>query len=159
MDLIFEKEEFAQLVKPVEPVEVKLPENSAMNVDINPNSDFVNNNRVKVEQEDPNLFNSCFAGNTSADDKLNISVDNVVCRWVDSNNVHYHQIYPIGITMYDVEDVFNGINLNSLMGSYKGMIESIVSSGTTYSVTLNYHSCNNSRQLHWLSYGQEWTKP
>lgn len=158
MDLIFEKDEFPQLVKPVAPVEVKFPDNSAMVVDINPSSDFVENNRFKVEQEDPNLNNSCFAGNTAADGKINVTFDNVVCRWVDSNAVFYHQIYPLGFTMYNVNDVNEGMNLNSFMGAYKGMIESIVQVGSPFSVTVNYHTCNNARHISWSSYGQTWTK-
>lgn len=158
MDIINERKQFAQLVKPAEPIEIKLPENEGLTVDFDPNSNFTSGSRLKVVQEDVNLHASCLAGNTSADDKINVTLDNVVCRWVDSNNLHYHQIYPLGFTMYNVNDVSDGINLNSIMGSYKGMIESIVDVGTVFSVTVNYHAVNYSRHVTWLSYGQTWTK-
>lgn len=149
---------YAQLVKLLDPVEVKLPEGEGLTVDFDPHSDFTTGTRLKVAQEDANLHGSCLAGNTSADGKLNVSVDSVVCRWVDSNGVSYHQIYPVCYTMYNVDDVNTGVNLNSLIGAYKGMIESLVPSGTTYSVTINYHSCNYSRHLSWNNYAQSWTK-
>lgn len=158
MDLINEKKTYPQKVEVVNPISFN-KSGGSMVVDFDPTSNFTTGSRVKVAQEDPNLHGSCLAGNTSADGKYNISVDSVVCRWVDGNGVFYHQIYPINYTMYNVADVNNGINLNSLMGAYKGMIESIVSSGVTYSVTLCYHTCDYARHLVWSTYGQTWTKP
>lgn len=152
------EKKYPQLVEFASPVEIKFPEGSPMVVDFDPASDFTSGTRVKVAQEDPTLHSSVLAMNTSGDGKMHIVCDNVVCRWVDSNSVHYHQIYPLGFTMYDVVDVMNGINLNSFMGSYKGMIESILSSGTTYSVTLNYHTISYDRHVTWLNYGQTFTK-
>lgn len=157
MDLINKVKEYFQKVVVVNPIKLDMTDTSML-VDIDPNSNFSTGTRIKVAQEDPNLHGSCLAGNTNADGKINITIDNIVCRWIDSNNVHYHEIYPIGFTMYNVNDVSDGINLNSIMGSYKGLIESIVNTGVTFSVTLNYHSCNYARSLHWLSYGQTWTK-
>lgn len=148
---------YPQLVEMAKPVQVDLSD-ATMQVDFDPTSDFTTGTRVKVAQEDPNLHGSVFAGNTNADGKINVTVDSVVCRWVDSNGVFYHQIYPVGFTMYNVDDVNTGINLNSIMGAYKGMIESIVASGTTYSVTLSYHTCDYSRHLSWNNFGQSWTK-
>ena len=149
---------YPQLVEVTNPMKLDLSDADALKVDLDPSSNFTTGTRLKVAQEDPNLHGSCLAGNTTADGKYNITVDSVVCRWVDVNSVHYHQIYPVGFTMYNVDDVNNGINLNSIMGSYKGMIESIVATGTTYSVTLNYHTCDYARHLVWSTYGQTWTK-
>lgn len=158
MDLLNEKKTYPQKVEVVNSISLNMSDDS-MVVDFDPTSNFTTGTRLKVAQEDPNLHGSCLAGNTIADGKINVTIDNIVCRWVDSNNLFYHQIYPVAFTMYNVSDVNDGINLNSVLGAYKGMIESIVQTGTTYSVTLNYHTCNYARHLSWLSYGQTWTKP
>lgn len=147
-----------QKVSIVGGVDLQVDPNSPLLVDFDPNSNMSTGTRIKVAQEDPTLHSSVLAMNTSADGKMHIVCDNVVCRWVDVNNVYYHQIYPLGFIMYDVADVMNGINLNSFMGAYKGLIESIVASGTTYSVTLNYHTIAYDRHVTWLNYGQTFTK-
>ena len=147
-----------QKVQIVGGVALDVDSNSPLLVDFDPSSDMSTGTRIKVAQEDPTLHSSVLAMNTSADGKMHIILDSVVCRWVDSNNVYYHEIYPIGFIMYDVSDVMNGINLNSFLGAYKGLIESIVQTGTTFSITLNYHTVSYDRHVTWLNYGQTFTK-
>ena len=95
---------YPQLVELTNPVKLDMSDVDTLKIDFDPSSDFTTGTRLKVAQEDVNLHGSCFAGNTSADGKLNVTIDSVVCRWVDSNNVYYHQIYPVGTTMYNVDD-------------------------------------------------------
>lgn len=138
------------------PVKVELSNNQPLNVEFNTTGEPLpvevsNDTPLPVSFEsDPNV--------TPSTGKLNVILDNVVCRWVDGNNVAYHQIYPLNCAVYGVENINDGINLNSFMGSYKGMIEALVSVGVTYSVTVNYHQYNSSNHVSWLNYGQSWTK-
>lgn len=149
MDIINEPIRTAQLVE--------LSNNTPINVQFPITGDPL---PVEVSNDTPLEVNIDEDYNkTPSTGKVNVFLDSVVCRWIDANNVVYHEIYPLTAKVFDVENINDGINLNSFMGAYKGMIESIVVSGTTYSVTLNYHQYNSSNHMSWLNYGQTYTKP
>lgn len=148
MDIINEKVEHPQ--------KVVISNDSPLNVEFNSTGEPLN---VEVSNTEPlSVSFDTDPNSTPSSGKVNVILDNVVCRWVDGNNVAYHQIYPLNCTVFDVENINDGINLNSFMGAYKGMIEALVSVGVTYSVTLNYHQYNSSNHVSWLNYGQTWTK-
>lgn len=126
-------------------------------VDLSSESDFTTGTRLKVEQNDVSLHESIFVKPTS-NTRINVFVDNVIVRWTDTNQYTHTEIYPISLVSYDAVDVNAGVNINSIMGSYKGMIESIVPSGTTFSITFNYHVINYDKSVLFNSYSQTFTK-
>lgn len=153
------KKLYPQLVEMINPVKVDFSD-SKMLVDLDPNSDFVygavNTKRINVFQEDPYLSESTFVHpNVST---LNVFVDNVVVRWTDSNQYTHTEIYPIRVSHYEVPDVNTGVNINSLMGSYKGQIESILSSGQVYTILFNYHTIERDGSIVHNFYSQTFTK-
>ena len=156
MDIINENKNYARKVEVVNPIELSLSGNS-VEVDLNPESNLISGNRVKVTQEDVSLHNSIFVKPT-VNTKINVFVDNVIARWTDTNQYTHTEIYPISLASFDAVDVNAGVNINSIMGSYKGMIESIVPSGTIFSITFNYHVINSDKSVLFNSYSQSFTK-
>ena len=75
------------------PRKVELVNDTPLNVEFNTTGDPLpvevsNDSPLSVSFEnDPNV--------TPSTGKVNVILDNVVCRWVDGNNVAYHQIYPL----------------------------------------------------------------
>lgn len=157
MDIINNEKTYPQLVEVVKPIEIDFNSGDSLLVDLDPQSDFTTGTRLKVEQNDVSLHDSVFVKPT-INTKINVFVDNVIARWTDSNQYTHTEIYPITLASYDSVDVNSAVNINSIMGSYKGMIESIVSSGTTFSITFNYHVVNYDKSVLFNSYSQTFTK-
>lgn len=156
MDIINENKNYARKVEVTNPVELSLTGNS-IKVDFDPQSNFTTANRVRVVQDDVSLHESIFVKPTT-NTKINVFVDNVIARWIDVNQYTHTEIYPLNFANYNALDVNSGVNLNSLIGSYKGLIESIVTTGTTFSITFNYHIVNYDKSVLFNSYSQSFTK-
>lgn len=154
---MFKQANYPQKVELVNPVQMSFDSDNPLLVDFDPTSDFTTGTRLKVEQDDVSLHDSIFVKPT-VNTKINVFVDNVIARWIDSNQYTHTEVYPITLASYDAVDVNAGVNINSIMGSYKGMIESIVSSGTTFSITFNYHVVNYDKSVLFNSYSQTFTK-
>lgn len=159
MDLSTEKQR-PQKVQVVNPIELELDSDKPLIVDLDPESPYhygaVNSRKLNVFQTDPYLSESIFV--TPKTSAYNVYVDSVVVRWTDSNQYTHTEIYPCNISHYDVPDVNTGVNINSLMGSYKGQIESILSTGQTYTILFNYHTINQEGSITHNYYSQTFTK-